>query len=76
VNICDDEPASGRDWVPAFCHAVGAAAPAMASPGTREAWARGADNRRARTQLGWSPRFPSWRQGFHAIAASMTPLRR
>jgi len=32
VNICDDEPAAGRQWVPAFCQAVGAPAPAGTSP--------------------------------------------
>ncbi|GAB3896203.1 hypothetical protein GCM10029964_077220 [Kibdelosporangium lantanae] len=24
VNVCDDEPAAGVDWIPAFCAAVGA----------------------------------------------------
>src|SRR6516164_1784696 len=27
VNMCDDVPAAGREWVPAFCRAVGAAEP-------------------------------------------------
>jgi len=27
VNVCDDEPAAARDWVPAFCAAVGAPPP-------------------------------------------------
>ena len=67
VNICDDEPATGRQWVPAFCQAVGAPTPAASSPGTRQPWARGADNHHARTHLAWSPRFPSWCQGFHAM---------
>jgi nucleoside-diphosphate-sugar epimerase len=26
--------------------------------------ARGASNARARAQLGWQPRYPSWRDGF------------
>lgn len=30
------------------------------------ATARGADNTRARKELGWVPRHPSWRQGFPA----------
>jgi len=34
---------------------------------SRQPWARGADNRHARTHLAWSPRFPSWRRGFHAM---------
>ena len=67
VNICDDEPATGRQWVPAFCQAVGAPMPTGNNSDAREPWARGADNRHARTHLAWSPRFPSWRQGFHAM---------
>jgi hypothetical protein len=31
----------------------------------RTGWARGADNRRAR-ELGWRPRYPTWRTGFAA----------
>lgn len=27
VNICDDEPAPGTQWVPAFCAATGTPAP-------------------------------------------------
>ncbi|MEO3873456.1 NAD(P)-dependent oxidoreductase [Nonomuraea sp. B12E4] len=63
VNVCDDEPAPGREWVPAFCAAVGAPPPPPADPG-RPGWARGADNRYARKHLGWVPRYPSWRDGF------------
>jgi nucleoside-diphosphate-sugar epimerase len=58
VNVCDDEPAAARDWVPAFCAAVGAP-----PPPTREGrapWARGADNRHA-GELGWTPGHPTWR---------------
>jgi nucleoside-diphosphate-sugar epimerase len=61
VNVCDDEPAAARDWVPAFCAAVGAPPPPTRD--SRAPWARGADNRRAR-QLGWTPDHPSWRDGF------------
>ncbi|MDP9841674.1 NAD-dependent epimerase/dehydratase family protein [Streptosporangium lutulentum] len=67
VNVCDDEPAPGREWVPAFCAAVGASPPPSADTG-RPGWARGADNRHAREHLGWVPRYPSWRDGFAAFA--------
>ena len=67
VNVCDDDPAAGRDWVPAFCTAVGAPAPPRAA--SRTAGARGADNRHAR-QRGWSPQYPSWRNGFAALAVA------
>ncbi|MFI5610166.1 NAD-dependent epimerase/dehydratase family protein [Amycolatopsis sp. NPDC051903] len=63
VNVCDDEPAPGVEWVPAFCAAVGAPAPAPVE-GERTAWARGADNTKARKELGWVPAWPSWRDGF------------
>jgi len=63
VNVCDDVPAAGREWVPAFCRAVGAAEP-VAADGERHGWARGADNRYARKELDWTPAYPSWREGF------------
>jgi uncharacterized protein YbjT (DUF2867 family) len=31
-------------------------------------WARGADNRYARTQLNWTPRWTTWRDGFAHMA--------
>jgi nucleoside-diphosphate-sugar epimerase len=68
VNVCDDEPASARDWMPAFCDSVGAPPPPV-SDAPRRAWARGADNRRARG-LGWAPAHPSWRTGFTLTAAA------
>lgn len=62
VNVCDDEPAEGVDWVPAFCDLVGAPAPAGSTE--RAPFARGADNTYARRDLGWQPAWPSWRDGF------------
>lgn len=64
VNVCDDEPAAGFDWVPAFCMAVGAPAPPVDRDSQRHAWARGADNRHAREHLAWTPQYRSWRTGF------------
>lgn len=65
VNVCDDEPAAGYEWVPAFCRSVGAPDPAR-TDAERQGWARGADNGHARDDLGWTPRWPSWRTGFSA----------
>jgi nucleoside-diphosphate-sugar epimerase len=65
VNVCDDEPAPGYDWVPDFCRAVGADPPPV-RVAPRAGWARGASNRHARADLGWTPRYPSWRDGFAA----------
>jgi nucleoside-diphosphate-sugar epimerase len=73
VNVCDDEPAPGREWVSAFCAAVGASPPPPADPGRPE-WARGADNHYARKHLSWVPRYLSWRDGFAAFAGD-TPTR-
>ncbi|MFI7698201.1 NAD-dependent epimerase/dehydratase family protein [Nonomuraea sp. NPDC049480] len=67
VNVCDDEPAPGRDWLPAFCRAVGAPAPPE-SGAPRSRVARGADNHYARKHLGWTPEYASWRAGFAALA--------
>jgi nucleoside-diphosphate-sugar epimerase len=67
VNVCDDEPAPARDWVPAFARAVGAPLPPPAPCADRHAWARGADNHHARTRLGWTPRHLSWRDGFGTL---------
>lgn len=66
VNVCDDEPAAGHEWVPVFCAAVGAPRPARVDA-ERTGWARGADNTRARKELGWTPERSSWRDGFTRV---------
>ena len=74
-NVTDDEPAQLRDWLPAFAAAVGAKRPLrvpkliarIAAGGEVVAFAttmRGASNAKAKRELGWQPRYPSWRQGF------------
>jgi nucleoside-diphosphate-sugar epimerase len=75
-NIVDDEPAEMRDWVPHYCEALGAKRP-FKVPGWiariaagKEAIAmasslRGASNAKAKSELGWEPRFPTWRRGFN-----------
>ena len=75
VNVCDDEPAPGRDWVPEFCRAVGVLPPLVGGTHPRTPWARGADNHRARA-LGWTPRYPSWRDGFAAMRDTSRPIAR
>jgi nucleoside-diphosphate-sugar epimerase len=37
--------------------------------------ARGASNAKAKRELGWEPRYPSWREGFRAAYASATEGR-
>ncbi|MEA2419874.1 MAG: hypothetical protein QOE60_2080 [Thermoleophilaceae bacterium] len=74
-NVVDDEPAPVREWLPAAAAAVGARKP-MHVPrwlgriaGGEAAVVmmnevRGASNAKAKRELGWQLRYPSWRQGF------------
>ena len=79
-NIVDDEPAAVREWLPVLAEALGAGPPrhfprwlarlfageAAVMMGTE---ARGASNAKAKRELGWELRYPSWRQGFVAVYA-------
>jgi nucleoside-diphosphate-sugar epimerase len=38
--------------------------------------ARGASNAKAKRELGWEPRYPSWREGFVAAYESIAPGER
>jgi len=60
LNIVDDEPAPGAQWVPFLARRLGGPQPPA---GTAQPWERGASNAKARA-LGWAPRYPSWREGF------------
>ncbi len=78
-NIVDDDPAPVREWLPALAQALGAKPPrrlpvwlarllageAMVVIGTE---GRGASNAKAKRELGWTLRYPSWRQGFAVYA--------
>jgi nucleoside-diphosphate-sugar epimerase len=59
VNVVDDEPAPGYDWLPVFCESVGAPAPRSGDGPA----GRPVSNAKAH-RLGWQPKFPSWREGF------------
>src|SRR3954454_5123922 len=74
-NIVDDEPAPAREWLPVLAGALGARPPRriprwlgrLLAGETATAMmteARGASNEKARRELGWKPRYASWRQGF------------
>jgi nucleoside-diphosphate-sugar epimerase len=76
-NVVDDEPAPVREWLPVLARAAGAKPPRhvpkwLARPLAGEAAVvmmtevRGASNAKAKRELGWSPRWPSWREGFAA----------
>jgi nucleoside-diphosphate-sugar epimerase len=77
-NGADDEPATSNDWMPVFADAVGAPRPLrvpawlarLAAGRAVVEWittGRGADNRKVKQELGWVPRWPTWRQGFVAL---------
>jgi 2-alkyl-3-oxoalkanoate reductase len=78
-NVVDDEPAPVAQWLPYLASSLGVKPP-MHAP----AWlgrllggemtvammteVRGASNEKAKRELGWTPRYPSWRDGFPAWA--------
>ena len=83
-NVVDDEPAPVREWLPALADALGAKPPrripvwlarlvagdVAVLMGTD---ARGASNAKAKRELGWSLRYPSWRQGFVEVYSGRRP---
>jgi nucleoside-diphosphate-sugar epimerase len=83
-NIVDDEPAPAREWLPVLANVLDARPPrhvprwlarliAGADGVTMMTEARGASNAKAKRELRWTLRYPSWRQGFVAAYASGTP---
>jgi 2-alkyl-3-oxoalkanoate reductase len=85
-NITDDDPAPMSEWLPGLASALGARRPFRAP-----AWifsmvmgkemvemslhCRGASNAKAKRELGWALRYPSWRQGFPASYKRQPPRR-
>jgi nucleoside-diphosphate-sugar epimerase len=79
-NVVDDEPARLREWVPVYAEALGAKPPrrvpvwlarlvAGSDVAASAVGLRGADNAKAKRELGWRPAHPSWRQGFRDALA-------
>lgn len=73
--VVDDDPARVREWLPVLASALGAKPPRRmprrlarilaGEPATAMMTeARGASNAKAKRELGWQLRYPSWRQGF------------
>jgi nucleoside-diphosphate-sugar epimerase len=78
-NIVDSEPATVAEWLPYLARVAGAKPPLRVP-----AWAgrllagefiamwmttaRGSSNAKAIKELGWEPRFASWREGFKLLA--------
>lgn len=74
-NITDDEPAPAAEWLPYLATCVGAKPPfrvpvwlarllAGETVVIMMTQARGFSNAKAKKELGWELRYPSWRQGF------------
>lgn len=79
-NAVDDEPLAASEWLPLLADVLGAdpprrvprlaarlaAGPVVAEMATRM---RGASNAKAKRELGWSPCYPSVRDGFAELSA-------
>jgi nucleoside-diphosphate-sugar epimerase len=74
-NIVDDEPAPASEWLPYLAECAGAKPPMRAPKWLARLLAgdvavtmmtegRGFSNAKAKRELGWELRYPSWRQGF------------
>ena len=74
-NVVDDEPAPVREWLPFLAEQLGAKRPmrvprfvarllAGEAPVLLMTEVRGASNAKAKRELGWHPRWSSWRVGF------------
>lgn len=74
-NITDDEPAPMSEWLPYLAECLGAMPPrripgwlgrlALGAHGAAIMnQSRGASNSKAKEQLGWQLRWPTWREGF------------
>lgn len=87
-NIVDDEPAATSEWLPVLAEALGAKPPRRVPAWVVQILAgedavmgatqsRGASNARAKRDLGWTLRYPTWRTGFAAAhSAATSPERR
>ena len=77
-NICDDEPAPPQDVIAHAAALMGVAPPAEhayaeadMAPASRRFYSdsKRVSNARAKAELGWRPRYPSYREGLAAILA-------
>ena len=82
----DDEPAPAREWLPVLADALGAKPPRHFPVWLARLFAgelgvmlgtksRGASNAKAKRELGWELRYPSWREGFFAAYSPSRNVR-
>jgi 2-alkyl-3-oxoalkanoate reductase len=80
-NVVDDEPARVSEWLPAAAKAAGGKPPRhvplwlgriLGGNGVviMMTEVRGASNEKAKSELGWQPRHPTWRSGFPEVLAA------
>jgi 2-alkyl-3-oxoalkanoate reductase len=84
-HVTDDEPAPVREWLPALAQAIGAPQPRHVPRWVARLMGEhlavlmtdvsGASNAKIKRELGWAPRWPTWREGFSALGAGATPAR-
>jgi 2-alkyl-3-oxoalkanoate reductase len=83
-NVVDDEPATTAEWMPVYAEALGAKRPPrvpaflarVIAGDALVTWMlglRGASNEKIKRELGWRPRYESWRRGFFEDAAAPAP---
>ena len=84
-NVVDDEPAPVGEWLPALAAAIGAKPPRKVPRWLARLVAgepavmlmtesRGASSAKAKSRLGWTLRYPSWREGFPAAYRDVAAL--
>jgi 2-alkyl-3-oxoalkanoate reductase len=83
-NIADDDPAPVSEWLPALAAAIGASPPrhlpkfiarlAVGEHGVvMMTEIRGQSNAKAKRELAWQPKWPSWREGFRNGLSDRVP---
>src|SRR5215470_751461 len=76
-NVVDDDPAPVAEWLPYLAQVAGTKPPLRVPAWLERLLAgefavaqmtssRGSSNQKARKELGWVPRYASWREGFRA----------
>jgi nucleoside-diphosphate-sugar epimerase len=77
-NVADDDPAPVHEWLPYLAEMIGAKPPRQVPAWVGRLAAgehglammtsvRGASNAKAKRELAWTPRYPSWREGFNTL---------
>jgi nucleoside-diphosphate-sugar epimerase len=82
-NVVDDDPAPASEWLPYLAEVIGAKPPrrvpvwlgrilAGEVPVSMMTRIRGSSNAKAKRELGWTPRYASWREGFAAETGQLS----